>query len=252
MHSSKSLVGFQEPPSGEILVKHTGEFFSCCTYRLECIRLYLNQNARLPKGVKSEFLFSWYKPLTQLQKDITFDYFADYNKHFINLETKTTQQAINQTIIKKYFSPSLGIKLIISRLKYKYNLDHLSGNKSICALVYYKANRLRINYNELLEQAKKVQTTNKDVVFIIQSDTSEFLQVANKTFPGNIIFKDEIRFISENLKQSIETIDREHNYIYSKYLLATFYIISSCKILICDTPIDHKLWIELLSLTTKD
>jgi hypothetical protein len=236
MHTMSYLVGFNEPSRGEIQVKKAGgDFFSCCTIRFESIQQYLKKNGVVPKDVHSEFLFSWYKPLTQ-SKDITFDYFADYNKI-------TSDVATNADIVQKYFSPSPSIQLIIDELRNKYNIDEL---KVSCALLYYKGNRSRISYDELIGKAKRIQAANKDIIFIIQSDTSEFLELANETFPGSTIFKNEIRFISENCKESIETVDRENNLEFSKNLLATFYIVSSsCDLFVCDVPIHHEIWLEL-------
>ena len=64
-------------------------------------------------------------------------------------------------------------------------------------------------------------------------------------YPNNsIYFKDEIRIINRNNNLSVDKINMDTNYIYSKYYLAITMIMSQCKYIIC-TTCNCSLWITL-------
>ena len=64
---------------GDIKITHNAGFFSCCSVRLSEIIDFINSNKRLPDNVDSSEQFEIYKKTNEKNKDITFDYFENYN-----------------------------------------------------------------------------------------------------------------------------------------------------------------------------
>ena len=255
-----------------IKTTHNAGFFSCCSVKLTDIINYFNTNKKIPNNVDSSEQFQWYK--INKTGDITFDYFEHYNNNNnnnnINTDTDTdtdtkiiyknninfhyNHQFIDYSklnyndicpFIKKYFSPSNEINTIIKNMEEKYNITNNSIN-NICVLFYRGNDKNRetkiCNYNEYIDKAEIILKTNPNIIFLIQSDETEFIDTFTKLYPTNsFYFKDEIR----HMKKCDDTVDivmKNQNYLYSKYYLAITIIMSKCNYIICGSG-NCSIWI---------
>lgn len=241
-----------------IKITHNSGFFSCCSVKLTKIVEYINSNKTLPNGVDSSEQFSWYKNCKNKNKDITFDYFQNYiNIPNVNItypiNYHSSHQFINYSnidyncitpLIKKYFSPSHEINIIINNIEKKYNLLY----KNICVLFYRGNDKNRETkkcpYHEYLIYINQLLKKNPNLVFLIQSDETEFIEFITNKFPNNsFYFKDEIR----HMKKSNSTVDikmSSQNYEFSKKYLAITIIMSKCNYIICGSG-NCDIWIML-------
>ena len=229
---------------------HNAGFFSCCSTKLADIVKFINSNKKLPDNVDSSQQFSRYKP--KKNRDITYDYFKHYDK--IKIKNKKISLHINYNsehqyknynnldynginpLIKKYFSPSFEIKEIVSNIKKKYNLIY----ENICVMFYrgHDKNRetKKCSYHEYLNYANKIIKQNPNILFLIQSDETEFIEFMTKKFPDNsFYFKDEIRHIKKYKKKkyNVDIVMKSKNYEFSQKYLAITIIMSKCKYIIC-------------------
>jgi hypothetical protein len=132
---------------------------------------------------------------------------------------------------------------IIKKIEQKYNLVY----DNICVLFYRgndKNTETRIcNYDEYLIYAEMVLEQNPTILFLIQSDETEFIDFMTNRFPKNsFYFKDEIRHISQNKKTTVDIELKDQNYEFSKYYLAITIIMSKCKYIICGSG-NCSIWI---------
>lgn len=228
-----------------IKITHNAGFFSCCSVKLTKIIDFINSNTKLPDSVDSSEQFKWYK--NNKNKDITFDYFERYDnitdvyithpikyhweyqfENYSDLE----YERINP-LIKKYFSPSAEINEIVNSIERKYNLIY----ENICVLFYRGNDKNRetkkCGYDEYLNYAINLLKKTPKIVFLIQSDETEFIEFMMNKFPNNsFYFKDEIR----HMKKCNDTVDKKmssQNYDFSKKYLAITIIMSRCKHIIC-------------------
>jgi hypothetical protein len=232
-------------------------FFSCCSRRLDNIVEYINNNnLKFPDLVDSSFQFNWYKE--DKEEDITFNYFEHYdNINGINLKglaniSRWAQFSDYQLldfdsikpVITKYFSPSKNILNIIQDIEKKYNIDY----NNICVLFYRGNDKNRetiiCDYSEYLVYANKILEINPDILFLIQSDETEFINFISERFPNNsFYFNDEIRHI-HRCDNTVDIILKENNSVFSKYYLAITIIMSKCKYIICGSG-NCSIWIIL-------
>ena len=237
---------------------HSAGFFSCCSVKLGNIIDYINLNLQMPDYVNSSQQFSWYK-LDQT-KDITYDYFEHYhnmpniisiNYIYYSYNGVSEFQFADYSIldyknivpfIVKYFSPSIQIANIIDYITKKYNLVY----DNICVL-FYRGNDKHTetalcNYEEYLIYANLIIKSNPNIIFLIQSDETNFIKFMSEQFPTNsFYFKDEIRHM--NNKNS--TVDKEITNgidIFSKNYLAITIIMSRCKYIVCGSG-NCSIWI---------
>jgi hypothetical protein len=231
-----------------IKIIHNAGFFSCCSVKLHKIVEFINSNKRLPDNVDSSEQFKWYKNDKNKDKDITFDYF----EHYLNIPDVNIIHPINYhnyyqlinyayldykcitPLIKKYFSPSAKINEIINNIEKKYNLIY----ENICVLFYRGNDKNRetktCSYDEYLNCINYLlKKTNQKLVFLVQSDETEFIEFITHKFPNNsFYFNDEIR----HMKKCDDTVDKKmssQNYEFSKKYLAITIIMSKCKYIIC-------------------
>lgn len=232
---------------------HEAGFFSCCSVKLNNIVDYINNNSKLPDYVNSSQLFERYKINND---DITYDYFEHYdnikisiNDNYINYNHNyqynnysNIDYKIIIPIVNKYFSPSKNILNIIENMEKKYNINY----NNICVL-FYRGNdkiteTLLCNYNEYLIYANLLLKENPNILFLIQSDETEFISFMIKNFPNNsFYFKDEIRHINK-CNNTVDVIMKDKNNEYSKYYLAITIIMSKCKYIICGSG-NCSMWI---------
>ena len=231
-----------------IKITHNAGFFSCCSVKLSKIADFINSNKKLPDNVDSSEQFSWYKNKeNEENKDITFDYFENYNmitdvdiidsidyhwdyqfKNYSDLDYKCIIP-----LIKKYFSPSVEINEIVFNIEKKYNLLY----ENICVLFYRGNDKNRetekCSYDEYLNYINKLLEKNQQLVFLVQSDETEFIEFITNKLPNNsFYFNDEIRHI----KKCNDTVDikmSSQNYEFSKKYLAITIIMSKCEYIIC-------------------
>jgi hypothetical protein len=228
---------------------HNSGFFSCCSIKLENIANYINNNnLKFPDLVDSSLQFNWYKEENK-EEDITFNYFEHYDNinGIINLKSHLDilkcelQFSVYQLldfdninpIVKKYFSPSNNILNIIQDIEKKYNIYY----NNICVL-FYRGNdknteTIICDYSEYLVYANKILEINPDILFLIQSDETEFINFISERFPNNsFYFNDEIRHVPK-CNSTVDIILKDKNPIFSKYYLAITIIMSKCKYIIC-------------------
>jgi hypothetical protein len=225
--------------------------------RLNKITDFININKKLPIIVDSSNEFNWYK--INNSRDITYDYFEHYDQ-FENIEYDNNilikyhenDQFINYSmldyknilpIIRKYFSPSVNINNIIKDLENKYDIKY----DNICVL-FYRGNDKRgettiCEYDEYTIYANMILEKNQDIVFLIQSDETEFIEFILKTYPNNsFYFKDEIRHMN-NCDRTVDHIMKDNIDLFSKYYLAITIIMSKCKFIICGSG-NCSIWIS--------
>ena len=228
-----------------IKITHNAGFFSCCSVKLSEIVNFINLKKRLPDNVDSSHQFKWYKNDENI--DITFDYFEHYeNVPDINIiywidyhhsyqfrnYAKLNYKCITP-LIKKYFSPSAEINDIINNIEKKYDLIY----ENICVLFYRGNDKNRetkkCSYDEYLYCANLLLKKNPKIIFLVQSDETEFIELIQNKYPNNsFYFNDEIR----HMKKCDDTVDKKMsslNYEFSKKYLAITIIMSKCKYIIC-------------------
>jgi hypothetical protein len=236
-----------------------GGFFSCCSIKLMYIVLYANLFLKIPDYVDSSQLFLWYKEEDK-ERDITYNYFEHYNNinEIINIKTPIENISENSQyniyslldfnsinpFVKKYFSPSKSILKFIEDIEKKYNIDY----NNICVLFYRGNDKNRetviCDYSEYLVYANKILENNPDILFLIQSDETEFINFISEKFPNNSFYlKDEIRHIPK-CDSTVDIILKDKNPVFSKYYLAITIIMSKCKYIICGTG-NCSFWIIL-------
>ena len=231
-----------------IKITHNAGFFSCCSVKLNQITDYINSNKKLPDIVDSSHQFAWYKN-DYNNGDITFDYFENYNNitdvvivypiNYIHTYQFTNYSNLDykniSPLIKKYFSPSVKINEMISTLEEKYTLMY----ENICVL-FYRGNdknteTTKCSYNEYLHYANKILQQNPKIVFLIQSDETEFIEYMTNRFPNNsFYFKDEIRHMKK-CNNTVDKVMKSTAYDFSKKYLAITIIMSKCKYVICSS-----------------
>ena len=219
-------------------VNHIAGFFSCCTVILDVILDYFNKNKKCPKSVNTTHSFYWHKTQEEFANniDIKSKYFeTDNTKQIpyikdICITNEDTQQQFTdfdklnyqdvKPFIEKYFSPSQEIKYIIHFMERKYEIDY----NNTCVL-FYRGN----------DKAKEM-ILPKYESFIERGKTLE------KEYPN--IFYDEIRYMSNNPKTTVDRVYAHLNPIMSKNFLAITYIMSRCKYVVCGTG-NCSYWIAL-------
>ena len=237
---------------------HNAGFFSCCSVKLDEIINYFNINKKLPEIVDSSEQYSWYKTHEYANKDITYEYFVNntnndddivYTKK-INY-TQNDQFSSYATIdydsitpfIKKYFTPSDDVANIINVMEDKYNITDYSN---ICVLFYRGNDKITetslCSYEKIIEKANQIALENPSVIFLIQSDETEFINVMKGLFKNSIHFKDETRDMNKCCS-TVDIVFKESNFIYSKFYLAITVIMSKCKYIVCGSSGNCSIWI---------
>ena len=228
-------------------INHNAGFFSCCAVKLFSIVKFINSNKKLPDSIDSSQQFNWYKEKNNINKDITYDYFEHYD-NIKNIEVSFSikyhfqHQFIDYSnldyknitpLIKKYFSPSVEINNMINYIKKKYNLIY----ENICVLFYRGNDKIKetklCSYDEYLKYANKILIKNPDILFLIQSDETEFIEFIKGKLPDkSFYFKDEIRHMKK-CNSTVDKVMKSKNYDFSKKYLAITIIMSRCKYIIC-------------------
>jgi hypothetical protein len=238
-------------------ITHNAGFFSCCEIRLYEIIEYFNINKKLPDIVDSSSQFEWYKN-TDIRTDITNIYFEDYltiNNEITYekpIEYISDLQFTNYKLIdyksitkfmKKYFSVSNNILNIIKNIENKYQLNY----DNLCVLFYRgndKSKETNIpSYDEFINTANKIKSQNPNIIFLLQSDETEFLEKMKLLYPTSIILSDEIRHVKK-CNSTVDLMYSHDNFKYSQYFLAIVNIMAKCKYIVCISG-NCSLWICL-------
>lgn len=233
-----------------IITTHNHGFFSCCSVILHNIVDYINTNKKLCQS-DSTNSFGWYK---KEKRDITYDYFENPNinqDEIKSIDYKESYQFNNYSnldynitkIVEKYFTPSIQIKDIIHTMEAKYTIDY----NNICVLFYRGNDKITetklCEYNDYLIYANKIMAYNPNVMFLIQSDETEFIEFMSARFSNSFYFKDEARHMKK-CNSTVDHVMHHTNHLFSKYYLAITIIMSKCKYIVCGSG-NCSIWIIL-------
>ena len=236
----------------KLTLYHNAGFFSCCSVKLDTIINYFNNFKKLPDIVDSSRQFAWYK---LNDRDVTFDYFDDYNNHSKIIYERTIDYKENyqfndystlnynaiQPFITKYFSPSAEIIKIITELEKKYDINY----DNICVLFYRGNDKITetslCEYDEYINYANEIQEKNPDTRFFIQSDETEFIERMTSLYPNSFYFKDETRHMKKQ-NSTVDKLMRNNIDIFSKNYLAITMLMAKCKFIICGSG-NCSIWI---------
>jgi hypothetical protein len=250
-----------------IIHTNTGGFFSCSSIRLEAIIDYYNKNKKVPDSIDSTIQYDYYKINTDRNIDVSTHYFIKdtYENIEINdiIEYSNNDQfkkynSINYNLIcpfiRKYFSPSDQIKIIINTIEKQYDIENSNYN-NIC-VIFFRGNDKALettlpSYNEYIMKARLIKENNPSIKFLVQSDETEFINCMTKEFKDNtIVFTDYIRHINNKIT-SVDNVFYNLNNTYSKYFLAIIIIMSKCKYIICNTG-NCSIWIMFYRENSND
>ena len=231
-----------------IKATHNAGFFSCCSVKLSQIVKFINSNKKIPDIVDSSQQYLLYKSDKDTDKDVTFDYFENYNNitnvniiYPINYRHK--YQFVNYSeldyksitpIIKKYFSPSNNINIIVNNIKKKYNIKYDNT-----LAVYYRGTDKRsetrlASFESFYEKIMEIKNINKNITILIQTDTSQFIDYINEKKMENIIIIEENKTSYKNKGiHNEQSLDTNYNDMFN--FLSTILIISQCKYIICSS-----------------
>ena len=238
-------------PNPILKVKHNNSgFFSCCSFQLHLIIEYFNRFKKLPEVVDSSDQFDWYRPGTMetyfqtLPTNIHYGRRIDYEHFHQYSDFKGLDYKGLKLFIDKYFTPSEEVQTIIKQIETKYKLSY----DSLCVLFYRGNDKVTETslspYLDYVERAKKLLLAKPGLMFLVQSDETEFIDTMVAEFSGKcIVFRDEIRHIPKSLT-TVDKVFKEHNFFYSKYYLAITIIMSKCAHIICGSG-NCSIWIAL-------
>lgn len=237
-------------PNPILKVNNTGGFFSCCSVQLDLIIEYFNKFKQLPEVVDTSDQFDWYRPGTMktyfqtMPTNIRYGRRIDYAQWHQYIDFRKLDYKGLKLFIDKYFMPSEEVQTIIKQIEIKYEISY----DTICVLFYRgndKATETSLSpYRDYIERAKKLLLTKPNLMFLVQSDETEFIETMVAEFPGKcIVFRDEIRHIPKSLT-TVDKVFKEDNFVYSKYYLAITIIMSKCAHIICGSG-NCSIWIAL-------
>ncbi len=219
-----------------------GGFFSCCSQMLEQVVVFFNEKKHLPDIVDSSELFSNYKlekteNLTSLYFSLNDNCVVDYqNSVDFNNDKQFTKYDLldfNKIIpfVKKYFSPSDRVKKIVSSYEIKYNIDY----NNTCAVLYRGNDKYRetgiASYKDFILPAKKIKKENPKVIFLVQTDESEFLDAFLEEFPDSFFVKEIPRMNKKDSCMFYE-LPKKDLPEFGANFLGVLIVLSKCKFLI--------------------
>lgn len=227
--------------------KHKAGFFSCCSVRLKHIVRYVNEYKKLPLVVDNRRTLIKYKN-RKSRKDVTFDYFENYNNidvelslFDININTNTQHTRYSDInynksdlLVKKYFSPSLKVNERINILSEKYKINY----ENTLAVYYRGTDKVKETklapFDEFYNKIKEIIDKNENIKILVQTDTKKFLDYINSKDLKNIIIINENKISDKECGVHNEHSARE-NYFQMFNFLPTVLIISKCKYIICSS-----------------
>lgn len=124
----------------------------------------------------------------------------------------------------------------------------ISDYGKLCVLFYRgndKITETRLwEYRDIIAKAKELKSKNQKIIFLIQSDETEFIETMLSEFPNSFYFKDEIRHMRK-CNNTVDMVFRDQNHQFSKYYLAITIIIAKCNWVICGSSGNCSIWIML-------
>jgi hypothetical protein len=239
-------------PDGLSILQHGGQgFFSCCTFQLQSILEFYNENKQFPAFIDCKEQFWYYKTPANWHMDIRSNYFDDSSRNTIspsytnpiivsdNAQFTTYDSlpfAFLAPFVEQYFSPSSRILSVIDNLIQKYHIDP----DTTCA-VLYRGNDKAIEMTLPDYSAFRSQTSS--LRMWIQSDETEFLETMSTLYSNSIICWDEIRHM-RRCSTTVDNVFRNTNPIMSEYFLGIIYLISRCKRVIMNCG-NISMWVTL-------
>jgi len=212
-------------------VKHNAGFFSCCSMLLEKIIHHFNTLKKLPDAIDNSNLFGHYKNNNTI--DTTAYYFdvsdtripytspVTFAKEFRELQFSDYRNIHFDQVkpfLDKYFTPSPNVLQLVDRVVKQYDIEF----DNVCS-VYYRATDKSIETNiapleEFIEKARDRKSKNPAIRFLFMTDDSSKTAQFKAAFPDTIV---------------VAEVDHPNKFIHSQYLLATVYVISKTKYIIC-------------------
>jgi hypothetical protein len=224
----------------ELQIIHNAGFFSCCSKRLEGVVWYFDTFHTLPDRVDSSSQFALYK--ANQNDDLTSLYFKDvvtdipylHSVTFTNdmqfLDYKDLDSSL-KPFIKKYFSPSDHVLAILSGYEKKYSIDY----QNTCGVFYRgndKATETSIAaYDSFIVQAKKIKELNQEIIFIVQSDETEFIDAFKESFPGAIVIE-EVPHMHKKQSAIHDELPQQDRAEFGANFFAALLVMSKCQYLI--------------------
>lgn len=235
-----------------------GNMYSNISCLLQSLFVYCRQFGRLPEKINTEQMFANYNFTGQdiydhfykITNDVINQSFIDSTPPFDSgtqfISYKDLEYEKYTPFIKKYFYPS---EIILQKINFFQNEFQLNP-ENICVLFYRGNDKSREtaipSYEEVIDKAKQIQEQNPNVVFLIQSDETDFINRMSNEFPNSFHFGQYISHM--NNKQSncavTQTLSRQEKYEFVKNYVAITMIMAKCKHIIC-TSGNCTLWILL-------
>jgi hypothetical protein len=134
-------------------------------------------------------------------------------------------------LIEKYFSPSEHVASIVSLYEKKYYIDY----ENTCG-VFYRGNDKSTEtsiatYESFISQARPIKEQNPDILFLVQTDETEFLEAFEKEFPGTITIE-EIPHMHKKSSTIHDELPRQERAEFGANFFAALLIQSKCKYLV--------------------
>lgn len=244
---------FRAYTSGDDLyIDNDGGFFAACSVRLHNIVSFISIHKKLPTNVFSQCQFNRFRPDEMKYRDITYDFFEHYNDVDVAMHSNKISFAHNhqwrdftslpsnylvniKPVMGKYFSPTREIQNIVRDIENEYEITSKTNNyKNACVVLHRGTDKQKETHipttQEVIDQAKKLLETRPNMVFIIQSDESEFIDCARREFKNNcIVFDSHIRTMKSIPNKSLDLVnDKQTNYEFIKKYIAITNIIAKC------------------------
>ncbi len=222
-------------------ITHNAGFFSCFSKRLEGIVWFFNTYKTVPDRIDSSEQFALFK--ANSSDDLTSFYFSNNDQnikyvrgvHFHNDEQFLDYADLDfeglKPFVEKYFSPNAHVREIVSKYEEKYAI-----NPSATCAVFYRGNdksteTIIAPYEAFIAQARKIQEQDPSVVFLVQTDETEFLEAFQIAFPGAVYFE-EIPHMRKNISAMHDELPLEKRAEFGADFFAATLVLSKCKYLI--------------------
>lgn len=241
-------------------VTHSAGFFSCYSKRLEAIVSFYNTYKHAPDRVDSSSQFALYK--TNPEDDLSGLYFKEIEGDLVHarsvsfhndyqfVEYKDLDLAGIGAFVAQYFSPSTHVVETVSLFEQKYQFDY----SQTCAVFYRGNDKVTETaiapYESFIAQAKEVSKKYEGVVFLVQTDETEFLEAFMKVFPTTIHIQ-EIPHMSKKVSTIHDEMPREERAEFGVRFFAATLVLSKCAHIITHTG-NCGLWCILYRGNTKN
>ena len=201
-----------------------------------------NNNFKFDNNNKEDITYDYFEHYANIEDNIDTQNIIDYHWDHQFLDYSTLDYTRIYPLIEKYFSPSNNINEIVNNIERKYNLIY----ENICVLFYRGNDKIRetklCEYDDYLKYANEIINKNANIIFLIQSDETEFIDFIRDNLPDNsFYFKDEIRHMNK-CNDTVDITMSSTNNDFSKKYLAITIIMSKCKYIICGSG-NCSIWI---------